>query len=163
NSYLRVTSVSAPAVAPVHSNCTLTIVAEQFNYTQPPAGQFKGTFPNSASRIVTMKLKKAPAPFPFSMTGGPFYQGRLFEAGVTSGSDTLAGFRRLFGRPPRESHTRAGAGRPAPVPDGSGGREFFDTAFAKPGWQLKFIQDQTNVPVPAGIVPTNCWSSPDLH
>ena len=45
----------------------------------------------------------------------------------------------------------------------AGGTEFFDTVFAKTGWQLTVVQDQLNVPVPAGVVPTNCWSSADLH
>lgn len=86
HSYLRVTSVSAPVAVPLPKKCELTITAEQFNHTQPPAGQFKGTFPASPSRTVTMKLSKVPAPFPFSLTGGPFYQGRLFEGGVDKGS-----------------------------------------------------------------------------
>jgi len=41
--------------------------------------------------------------------------------------------------------------------------EFFDTIFAKIGWQLSVKRDQSNVPVPGGVVPTNCWSSADLH
>ena len=65
HSYLRVTSVSAPVLVAGHAQCNLTIVAEQFNYTQPPAGQFKGTFPNTPSRTVTLKLSKVAAPFPF--------------------------------------------------------------------------------------------------
>src|SRR5262245_30923707 len=58
HSYLKVTSVSAPVVVPSTAKCQLTIVAEQFNYTQPPAGQFKGSFPNAPTRTVTLKLKK---------------------------------------------------------------------------------------------------------
>lgn len=163
HSYLRVTSVSAPVAVPRPKKCELTIVAEQFNYTQPPAGQFKGTFPATPSRTVTMKLSKVPAPFPFSLTGGPFYQGRLFEGGVDKGSVTLAWVSKFFRRCTLEIDTLVGAVRPAPVPDGAGGTEFFDTVFAKTGWQLSVVQDQLNVPVPAGVVPTNCWSSSDLH
>ncbi|TWB04050.1 hypothetical protein FBZ96_102524 [Bradyrhizobium stylosanthis] len=163
HSYLRVTSVSAPIAVPFPKKCELTIVAEQFNYTQPPAGQFKGSFPATPSRTVTMKLSKVPAPFPFSLTGGPFYQGRLFEGGVDKGSITLAWVSKFFRRCTLEIDTLVGAVRPAPVPDGAGGTEFFDTVFAKTGWQLSVVQDQLNVPVPAGVVPTNCWSSADLH
>ncbi|MBR0781452.1 hypothetical protein JQ635_08555 [Bradyrhizobium iriomotense] len=163
HSYLRVTSVSAPIAVPVPKKCELTIVAEQFNYTQPPTGQFKGTFPSTPSRTVTMKLSKVPAPFPFSLTGGPFYQGRLFEGGVDKGSVTLAWVSKFFRRCTLEIDTLVGAVRPAPVPDGAGGTEFFDTVFAKTGWQLTVVQDQQNVPVPSGVVATNCWSSADLH
>ena len=148
HSYLRVTSVSAPIAVPLPKKCELTIVAEQFNYTQPPAGQFKGSFPSTPSRTVTMKLSKVPAPFPFSLTGGPFYEGRLFEGGVDKGSVTLAWVSKFFRRCTLEIDTLVGAVRPAPVPDGAGGTEFFDTIFAKTGWQLSVVQDQQNVPVP---------------
>ena len=163
HSYLRVTSVSAPVAVPLPKKCELTIVAEQFNYTQPPVGQFKGTFPATPSRTVTMKLSKVPAPFPFSLTGGPFYEGRLLEGGVDKGSVTLAWVSKFFRRATLEIDTLVGAVRPAPVPDGAGGTEFFDTIFARTGWQLTVVQDQLNVPVPSGVVPTNCWSSADLH
>ncbi|HET9537741.1 MAG TPA: hypothetical protein VFP43_20750 [Mesorhizobium sp.] len=163
HSYLRVTSVSAPVLVAGHAQCKLTIVAEQFNYTQPPAGQFKGTFPNTPSRTVTLKLSKVAAPFPFSLTGGPFYEGRLLEGGVDKGRVTLAWVSKFFRRATLEIDTLVGAVRPAPVPDGAGGMEFFDTVFAKIGWQLTVAQDQLNVPVPAGVTPTNCWSSADLH
>jgi len=163
HSYLKVTSVSAPALVPSSALCALTIVAEQFNYTQPPAGQFKGTFPNAPSRTVTLKLTKAAAPFPFSLTGGPFYVGRLFEGAVDKGAVTLAWVSKFFRKATVEIDTLIGSVRPAPVPDGAGGTEFFDTCFARTGWQLTVVQDQLNVPVPTGVVPTNCWSSADLH
>ena len=152
HSYLKVTSVSAPAFVPVAAKCELTIIAEQFNYTQPPAGQFKGTFPSTPSRTVTLKLSKVTAPFPFSLTGGPYYEGRLFEGGVEKGGVTLAWVSKFFRRATLEIDTLVGAVRPAPVPDGAGGTEFFDTVFAKTGWQLTVVQDQLNVPVPAGVV-----------
>jgi hypothetical protein len=163
HSYLKVTSVRAPVAVPPLAKCELTIIAEQFNYTQPPAGQFKGTFPSMPSRTVTLKLSKVAAPFPFSLTGGPFYEGRLFEGGVDKGSVTLGWVSKFFRRATLEIDTLVGAVRPAPVPDGAGGTEFFDTVFANIGWQLTVLQDQTNVPVPAGVVPTDCWSSANLH
>src|SRR5262249_32957893 len=69
----------------------------------------------------------------------------------------------FFRRATVEMDTLAGAVAPAPVPDGMGGNDFFDTIFARTGWELTVIRDQTNVPVPAGVVPTNCWSPADLH
>ena len=163
HSYLKVTSVSAPVLVPSPSKCVLTIIAEQFNYTQPPSGQFKGSFPNAPSRTVTLKLSKVAAPFPFSLTGGPFYEGRLFEGTVDKGAVTLAWVSKFFRRATLEIDTLVGAVRPGPVPNGSGGTEFFDTVFARTGWQLAVVQDQLNVPVPSGVVPTNCWSGADLH
>jgi len=163
HSYLKVTSVSAPALVPPLAKCELTIVADQFNYTQPPAGQFQGTFPNTPSRTVTLKLAKVAAPFPFSLAGGPYYTGRLLVAGVDKGSVTLGWVSKFFRRATLEIDTLVGAVRPGPVPDGAGGTEFFDTVFAKTGWKLTVVQDQLNVPVPPGVVPTNCWSSANLH
>jgi hypothetical protein len=163
HSYLKVTSVSAPVLVPPSATCQVTLVAEQYSYTQPPAGQHKGTFPSAPSRTVTIKLTRVPAPFPYSLTGGPYYEGRLFEAGADKGSVTLAWVSPFFRRATLEIDTLTGAVAPAPVPDGAGGTEFFDTIFAKIGWQLSVINDQTSVPVPAGVTPTNCWSSGDLH
>ena len=132
HSYLRVASVAAPILVLNPAKCGLTIVAEQFNYTQPPAGQFKGTFPDTPSRTVTLKLSKVAAPFPFSLTGGPFYEGRLLEGGIDKGSVTLAWVSKFCRRATREIDTLVGAVRPAPVPDGSGGMEFFDDSSPRP-------------------------------
>jgi hypothetical protein len=163
HSYLRVTSVSAPIIVPAHVPCQVTLLAEEFLYTQPPAGQHKGSFPAAPSRTVTIKLTKLPAPFPFSLTGGPYFEGTLFEGGADKGQISLAWVSPFFRRATLEIDTLTGAVAPAPVPDGAGGTEFFDTIFAKIGWQLRVVRDQTNVPVPAGVNPTNCWSSGDLH
>src|SRR5262249_47454166 len=76
---------------------------------------------------------------------------------------TLAWVSKYFRRATLEIDTLTGAVPPAPVPDGSGGMEFFDTVFGRTGWQLKVVSDQTNVPVPSGVVPTDFWSSADLH
>ena len=115
------------------------------------------------SRTVTLRLSKVAAPFPFSLTGGPFYEGRLIEGGVDKGGVTLGWVSSFFRRATLEIDTLVGAVRPAPVPDGAGGTEFFDTVFANIGWQLTVVQDQTNVPVPAGVVATECWSAANLH
>jgi hypothetical protein len=163
HSYLRVTSVTVPVIPTPQGLCQITLVAEQYNYTQPPAGQHKGTFPNAPSRTVTIKLKKTAAPPPFSLTGGPYYDGRLFVAGVDKGSVRLGWVSRFFRRASVEVDTLTGSVRPAPVPDGAGSMDFFDTIFAKIGWQLRVVDDQTNIPVPAGVTATNCWSSADLH
>jgi hypothetical protein len=108
-------------------------------------------------------LKKGSAPFPFSLTGGPYFEGRLLAGGVDKGSVRLAWVSPFFRRASVEIDTLAGAAPPAPVPDGAGGTEFLDTIFAKIGWQLGVVSDQANVPVPAGIVATNCWTPADLH
>jgi hypothetical protein len=90
-------------------------------------------------------------------------KGRLLVAGVDKGSVTLAWVSPYFRRASVEVDLLAGAVAPAPVPDGAGGTEYFDTVFARTGWKLTVIQDQTNIPVPAGVTATNCWSSGDLH
>jgi hypothetical protein len=109
HSYLKVTSVTVPTVVPSPALCRVTLIAEQYDYSQPPAGQFKGTFPNSPSRTVTIRLMSAPAPFPFSLTGGPYYEGRLFEGGVNKGRVTLAWVSRYFRRATVEIDTLTGA------------------------------------------------------
>jgi hypothetical protein len=69
----------------------------------------------------------------------------------------------FFRRATVEIDTLVGAVPPQPVPDGAGGTEFFDTIYAKHGWQLTVRSDQIDVPVPAGVNPTDCWSSGALH
>ena len=160
HSYLKVISVSSPTFVPRGRPCTVTLVAEQFDYTPPPAGSFKGSFPASASRTVTISLAQAPAPHPLA---GPHFTGSWVEAGVVRGSVTLSWVSSFFRRATVEIDTLVGAVPPQPVPDGAGGPEFFDTIYAKHGWQLTVRSDQTDVPVPAGITPTDCWASGALH
>jgi hypothetical protein len=63
-----------------------------------------------------------------------------------------------------EIDTLKGAVAPQAVPPISGpGSEDFRSVFKTAGWDLKVVYDQKDIPVPAGVVATNCWSSPDLH
>lgn len=160
HSYLKVISVSAPVVVPARQACTVTLVVEQFDYVHPPVGSFKGSFPVTASRTVTVVLTQAPAPTPFT---GPHFVGHWFESGVDKGPVTLSWVSDLFRRATVEIDTLAGAVAPKPVPDGSGGMEYFNTIYARHGWDLTVINDQTNVPVPPGVDPADCWSAGNLH
>jgi hypothetical protein len=163
HSYLKVTSVSVPKIVLGSARCKVTLVVEQFNYTQPPAGQFKGSFPSTPSRTVTIELERKPAPFPFSLTGGPYFEGSLIEGGIDKGPVTLAWVSPFFRRATLEIDTLTGAVPPAPVPASGGGTEFFDTIYAKHGWQLTVVSDQTGIAVPTGVNPKDCWSSANLH
>src|SRR5205807_2449733 len=63
-----------------------------------------------------------------------------------------------------EVDTLTGAVAPQPVPAISGGgTEDIRTTYATAGWDVAVKYDQTNVPVPAGVTATNCWSAADLH
>lgn len=154
HSYLKIVKVTAPPFVPIPRPCPVTLVLEQYDYTQPPAGSFKGSFPATPSRIATLSLTAGPlSPF-----GGPSFTGRWSEAGVDKGAVSLRWVSQFFRRATVEVDTLKGAVAPLPV-----GSEFFDTIYAKHGWQLKVISDQVDVPVPAGVTPTNCWASGDLH
>jgi len=159
HSYLRVTSLTAPFAVPTRQPCTATLVVEQFDYTQPPTGIFKGSFPATPSRTVTINLTQITT-LPF---GGPRFEGSWIQDGVDRGVVTLTWVSNFFRRATVEIDTLTGAVAPQPVPDGTGGTEFFDTIYARAGWQLSVVTDQTNMPVPAGVTPTNCWSSGNLH
>ncbi|MBM2617033.1 hypothetical protein JIG36_15860 [Actinoplanes sp. LDG1-06] len=156
HSYLQAVRVTASANRP----CTVTLVVEQFDYTQPAAGTFKGSFPATASRTVTLKLTQVPAVFPFT---GPHLVGRWIENGTDKGAVTLSWVSSFFRRASVEIDVLEGAVAPQPVPDGAGGTEYFDTIYAKHGWQLSVISDQVGVPVPAGVDPTACWNTGALH
>jgi hypothetical protein len=162
HSYLSGTRLSVPLFTIGHAACKVTIDAEQFDYTQPATGFFKGSFPAAASRTLRFVLDKLPAgPIIF---GGPRFSGRYFEGGVDKGSVHLTWVSSFLRRAVLEIDTLTGAVAPAPVPAASGtGTEYFDTVFAGAKWDLTVVQDQTNVPVPAGVNATQCWSSGDLH
>ncbi len=164
HSYLKGTRLSVPRFSLVGRGCRVTIDLDEFEYTQPPVGQHKGSFPSSPSRSVRFVLDQLPTPFPFSIFGGPHFTGRLIEGGVDRGSVSLTWVSRFLRRAVLEIDTLAGAVAPQPVPHPSGtGTEYFDTVYAQAGWDLDVQEDQTGVPVPAGVNATACWSSADLH
>ena len=90
-------------------------------------------------------------------------EGRWVESGVTRETVTLEWISSFFRRASVEIDTLVGAVAAQPVPDGAGGTEYFDTIYAKHGWDLEVVRDQVDVPVPAGVTPTNCWTPGDLH
>lgn len=158
HSYLKAVSVTAaPGVPPLSG---VTIAVEQFFYTHPAAGSFKGSFPTSASRTASIRLMGVPGAPPFI---GPRFEGTWVEGGVIKGRVTLQWVSKFFRSVSVEVDTLAGAIAPAPVPDGAGGTEFFDTIYAEHGWDLSVTLNETDVPVPGGVTATNCWSPADLH
>jgi hypothetical protein len=162
HSYLKVISVTEPPIViPASKSCSITLVVEQYDYTHPPAGSFKGSFPATASRTATITLTRDPAAPPLG--AGPRFVGRWVEGGVDKGTVSMSWVSSFFRRASVEVDTLVGAVAPQPVPDGTGGTEYFDTIYAKHGWQLSVVRDQTDVPVPAGVNPTDCWSSANLH
>ncbi|MET0714715.1 MAG: hypothetical protein ABWY57_07355 [Mycetocola sp.] len=162
HSYLRGTSLSVPSFTFGNRPCTVTLDAEQFDYTQPTAGSFKGSFPTAASRSVRFTLAQQP-PGPIFF-GGPRFSGRYSVAGVDSGAVYLTWVSSFLRRAILEIDTLTGAVPPAPVPAASGsGTEYFDTIFAGAKWDLTVVDDQTDVPVPAGVQADQCWTSGDLH
>jgi hypothetical protein len=155
HSYLRVTNVQRPPRL-TFGPCRLTLTAQEYVYTQPPAGQFNGTFPAApGSRTVTIVLDQRPAPPGFTSS---YLEGKLYENGVDQGKFTMGWVSKFFRRTTLEIDVLMGAVAPAAV-----GGEDFRSVFAKAGWDLNVIQDQTNIPVPTGVTANACWSSADLH
>ena len=155
NSYLKVTAVNIPTVA--RGACQIHLTVDEFDYTQPPAGAFDGTFPTSPSR--TMDIYLTPAAPPVGFTSA-YFTGQVYIGGTlqTNLSVTLGWVSAMVRRAEIEIHTMTGSVAPAPV-----GGEFINTIYAKAKWQLSVLTDPNPVPVPAGVVPTNCWSNSALH
>src|SRR6266851_4988501 len=160
-SYLKVTNIQFSPVLSA-GPCTVTLTAQEYVYTQPPAGSFNGTFPPApGTRTVAIVLSPTTAPAGFS---GPYFEGRLLQGGVDQGSFTMGRVSNFFRKATVEVDTLTGAVAPVAVPAISGGgTEDIKTVFATAGWDIAVVYDQTNVPVPAGVTATNCWSSADLH
>jgi hypothetical protein len=154
-SYLRVTGVQRPPRL-TFGPCRLTLTAQEYVYTQPPVGSFNGTFPAApGTRTVSIVLKQLPAPPGYTNS---YFEGSLYEGGIDQGKFTMGWVSSNFRRATLEIDVLTGAVAPAAV-----GTEDFRSIFAKAGWDLKVMYDQTGVPVPAGVNANTCWSSADLH
>lgn len=159
-SYLKVTGIQLPPV--LTANCSFTLTAQEYVYTQPPPGQFNGTFPAApGTRTVKIGLKNAPPPPGYTSV---YFEGKLFEGLMEKGTFKMGWVSSSFRRATVEIDTLTGAVPPKAVPTISGsGTEDFKSVFATAGWDLNVVYDQTNIPVPPGVVATNCWSNADLH
>ncbi len=154
-SYLKVTKIQRPPIIST-GPCQLTLTAEEYVYTQPAAGLFDGTFPAApGTRTVTIVLEQKPAPLGFTSS---YFEGTLYDGGVAKGTFTMGWVSTFFRRATLEIDTLTGAVSPQAVAG-----ETFASVFAKAGWDLNVVYDQTNVPVPSGVVATDCWSSGALH
>jgi hypothetical protein len=160
-SYLKVTNIQKSPFGTTEP-CMLNLTAQEYVYTQPPAGSFNGTFPAApGTRTVSIVLSPAPIPLGF---GSPYFHGKLYEGGIEKGSFTMGWVSSCFRKATVEIDTLTGAVAPAAVPSISGGgTEDIRTVFATAGWDLHILYDQTNVPVPPGVTATACWSSANLH
>lgn len=155
HSYLKIVGIKrSPPFS--YGPCTLRLTAQEYRYTQPPPGSFDGTFPPApGTRTVEIVLEqKKPPPF----SSGPYFEGRLFEAGVDKGAFTMQWVSKYFRRATLEIDTLVGAVAPQPV-----GNESFRSVLASAGWNLKIEYDQVDVPVPGGVNPNTCWTTGNLH
>ncbi len=163
HSYLKATKVSLISFAK-GGRCTAAITFEQYNYTQPPAGQFNGSFPPApGSKTVTIRFSVAPAP---SLSWpGKYYTGEWFEGGVSKGSVSLGWVSSRFRRCTIEIDTLVDAVAPQGVPAlGGSGTETFQTMLASAGWSAVVLYDQTAIPKPAGVANhKDCWTDGALH
>lgn len=161
HSYLKVTQVQRSPIFTT-GDCHLTLTAQEYVYTQPPAGSFNGSFPAApGSRTVTIVLQARPAPFGYT---GSYFEGTFYEGGVAQGTFTMGWVSSFFRKATVEIDTVNGAVAPTAVPASSGlGTEDLKTTFATAGWDLNVAYDQANVAVPSGVTANVCWSNGNLH
>src|SRR2546421_627531 len=122
-SYLKATSVYIPRFS--FGTCRITLNLDEYDYTQPPAGSFDGSFPTTPSRSMTIYLTPATPPSGYT---GAYLTGQVYIGGVlqTSMSITLAWVSDHYRKATVEVHTMTGAVAPAPVPASGGGTKYFD-------------------------------------
>jgi len=160
HSYLKVTKIKMPPL--LGSKCAFTLTAQEYLYTQPPPGQFNGTFPAApGTRTIDIVLSNAVSPPGYSSV---YFEGKVFQGGVEKGTFKMGWVSSFFRKATVEVDTLKGAVAPQAVPAISGGgSEDFKTVFKTAGWDLNVVFDQKDIPVPPGVVATNCWTSPALH
>ena len=160
HSYLKATSVLLVAGHEGHTMAAVTV--EQYDYTQPPAGTFNGTFPAApGSRTAVLRFRQKAAPS--AQWPGNYYEGQWVRGGIVKGTITLGWVAPALRRCTIEVDTLVDAVSPQPVP-GSSGSESFKTMMASAGWAATVLYNQTAVPVPA-TVPDHkaCWDDAELH
>lgn len=162
HSYLKGTAVRLLSAG---SPCKGSITFEQYDYTQPPAGAFNGSFPAApGSRTAQITFSKSPAA-PSFLWPGNYYEGEWTEGGVSKGTITIGWVSSSFRRCTIEVDTLVDAVAPQPVPALSGsGNEDFKTMLASAGWAANVVYDQAAIPKPAGVANHKaCWSDGNLH
>ena len=161
HSYLKGTGARLWSIGPIGGPCTASLSFQEYNYTQPPPGQFNGTFPAApGTRTITMNLTPKPAPPNFP---GAYFEGDLVANGSVLGSISMGWVSSFFRKATIEIDTVQGAVAPQAVPALAGsGTEDFTTMMATAGWDARVFYDQINVPssIPD---PTQCWSDGQLH
>ena len=160
HSYLRATSVQLVSPRP----CRATITFEQYDYTQPAAGSFNGSFPPSpGTRTVTLQFAERPAPS--VLWPKRYYEGTWRVGGVVEARVRLGWVSAWFRRCKIEIDTLVDATAPRPVPRlGGTGTESFRTMLASAGWLAGVAYDQKGVPKPSTVANHRaCWSDADLH
>lgn len=161
-SYLKVTAVKLPRLS--IGPCRIHMTVEEYNYTQPAAGAFDGTFPSSPSRVMDWYLTPITAPVGYT---GAYFTGQIYIGGVLQSglSVTLGWVRDSFRKATIEVHTMVGATAPTSVAAG-GVTEYFDSIYKKAGWDLTVLTDPNPVAVPVtepATIPTHAWSNSALH
>jgi hypothetical protein len=161
HSYLRGTGVRLPT-SDDHDDdeCEAVLSFEQYDYGQPPPGQFNGTFPAApGSRAIDLRVH----PEDDDDEDDVSFEGTLVEAGVARGKVTLRWASPYFRRCTIEVDTVQNAVPPQGVPASSGpGTETFRSMLASAGWLAKVKYDATVIPSPVAD-PTVCWADGELH
>jgi hypothetical protein len=109
-SYLKVTNIQRPPIL-TSDPCQLTLTAQEYVYTQPPAGSFDGSFPAApGTRTVTIVLDPKPPALGFASS---YVEATLYEAGVAQGSFTMGWVSPSFRRATVEVDTLVGSVAPS--------------------------------------------------
>lgn len=147
HSYLKVTGIRLWSMVAPGGTCTANITAEQYLYTQPPAGSFNGTFtPAPGANTIRFSIHQTQGATLF----GPHFEGTYYVNNVAAGAVYMQWVSKYFRKCTVEIDTLTGSVAPQAVPAHPSSRaaaegkatEDFRTMMASAGWDARIEYDQ---------------------
>jgi hypothetical protein len=155
-SYLKVVQISISLFTLLKKSCTITLKAEEYQYTHPDAGEATGNFPETPDRVLTIVLRRVADPEGYA---GPSFEGSVYEGGtLLPYKFSMLWVSDFYRRAQVEVENVTGGTLVT-----SAGVNDFSTVYATAGWDVTILTGDADLAVPADASSTDPWSRAELH